>query len=339
MRTITICLTVSAVWYAVAGTQPSGRQDAAQQVLADARQAMGGDAVLSAVRTFIASGRARRDLGPHVADQSLDIACALPDRFVRIVTYDTVFGGPPGFSMFLTQRDGFSGSQIIHETISTDRPIGLPPPVVAPPRTPEENEARERAALAAGKRPFARLTFALFAASFPSFPLELTSAGRVQLENGTDADAVDAKGPDGFAFRLLLDRASHLPVMIVWHDKPTVMVQQVTTTTSVVSSGGMPPLRTPPPPIVPPLPASRARGNARVPPGTVLLDSFPAGDPTAGLPLVEHQLSLADYRIVDGIKWPHRFVERVGGEVLEEVKISKFKVNAKVPDSKFKTAR
>ena len=313
-------------------------------MLAAARQAMGGEAALSGVTSILVTGSAARNLGRFVADQSVEIACQLPDQFVRTVSYNAVFGGPGDIRMILTTRDGFNGTSVIRErTSSGDLPAPPDIPPFGPPPTAEEREARQRAAVMAQKGAFARLAFVLFAASHPSYPLEFSSAGPVTLPNGKTADAVDAKGPDGAVIRLLVDSTSHLPVMLVWSEKPVVLARQsevVAVSRSgvvAVPRGGTAGAGTPPiaamPTIPPPPPAQDDRS---VPPGTVLLDGFPAGDPTAGLPLVEHSLSLTEYRLADGLTWPHRFVERVGGRVLEDLRLGKFKLNPKIPQSKFK---
>jgi hypothetical protein len=286
-----------------------------------------------------------RNLGRFVADESVEIACQLPDRFARSVSYNAVFGGPGDVRMILTNRDGFDGTRLIRETTSTGdlpAPPNIPPP--GPTPTPEERASRERAAVMAQKGAFARLALILFAASHSSYPLEFSSAGRVTLPDGTIADAVDAKGPDGAVIRLLVDSTSRLPVMLTWSEKPIVLARQseivsvsrpvvATASGSGATVAGTPPLTAMP--TVPPPPP--ARDDKSVPPGTVLLDRLPAGDPTVGLPLVEHSLSLTEYRVADGLNWPHRLVERVGGRVLEDLRLGKFKVNARIPDSKFKT--
>src|SRR5688572_17023674 len=54
--------------------------------LAEMRQALGGEATLSAIDTFTARGTLTRaaDEGPAL-QQRVEIACQLPDKFVRVV--------------------------------------------------------------------------------------------------------------------------------------------------------------------------------------------------------------------------------------------------------------
>jgi hypothetical protein len=53
------------------------------------------------------------------------------------------------------------------------------------------------------------------------------------------------------------------------------------------------------------------------------------------LPPVEHQLSFDDYKTADGLTWPHKFVERVGGREYSTIKLGKFKLNPHIDPKRF----
>jgi hypothetical protein len=306
-------LAQAAVFGVLTIAAPVSAQTDPRQILAAARQAMGGDAALSAVQSFVVTGSAGRNLGPFVADQAVEIACDLPDRFVRRASYNSVFGGPANMRMITTQRDGFAGTAVIRETSTEgDYAPAAPPPSFRPTPTPEQRAAVQRTRLLEQQQAFARLALVLFAASHPSYPLQFSSGGQVTLADGRTADAVDATGPDGIVIRLFVDAASHLPAMLAWQERAVIVAAQ--------------------PSLSPPLRA----GNAGLPPGAVMLDAVP-GDPRS-VPLVEHAWSISEYRVADGLNWPHRFTERVEGRVLEDMTLGKFKLNPKIPDSTFKTA-
>src|SRR6266446_5580116 len=55
----------------------------ATKVLAAAREALGGDKKLSAVKTFTATGRTRQVRGNNLVPIEFEINCELPDKFVR----------------------------------------------------------------------------------------------------------------------------------------------------------------------------------------------------------------------------------------------------------------
>src|SRR4051812_37604067 len=55
----------------------------ANQVLTAAREALGGEKNLSAVKTFVATGRTRQVRGNNLVPIEFEINCELPDKFVR----------------------------------------------------------------------------------------------------------------------------------------------------------------------------------------------------------------------------------------------------------------
>lgn len=313
-----------------------------QQVLAAARQAMGGEAALSNVAGLVITGNAARNLGRHTADQSIEIVCQLPDRFVRMASYNAVFGGPVDVRMILTTRDGFSGTRLIRETTSSGDfpapPSFLP---VGPAPSEAERAARLRDEVMTQKRAFARLALVLFAASPPSYPLEFSSAGSAALPNGKMADAVDAKGPDDAVMRLLVDATSHLPIMLTWKESATLVARQSEvvavqkSAVVAVPAGGAAGAGLPQAPMVVVTPPP-GRGDKWAAPGTVVVDNLAAGGSAPDRPLLEHSLSLAEYKVADGLNWPRRLVERVEGQVLEDMRLRKFKLNPKIAESKFR---
>jgi hypothetical protein len=121
-------------------------------------------------------------------------------------------------------------------------------------------------------------------------------------------DAVELKGGDGFVWRLFLNRSSHLPVRMTWMAKPRVITS--TTSRTVVSSGGQ-------------VKSSEGPTN------------LPTGDPSAGLADVEWQVVLADYKVADGLNWPHRMTTSYAGHKAEDLQLGKFKINAKIDPAVF----
>lgn len=285
---------------------PSARQDAAQPpALADARTALGGDAALSAVKSFVATG----SLSYHVAGMTLqsdiEIDCVLPSQFVRIERRE-VSRGPLG-SFVITEWHGFNADTPINRTEAPGATI----PVVIdpnPPKTPQEVADRAARQLANQRRAFARLALALFATTFPVYPVTLTPAPANQAETGA---AFDVAGADGFTFQLVLDPATRLPARISWMARPIVS-GTITRTTTVTSRGDV--VSGPP-------------------------SSLPSGDPTAGMADVPSQISIDDFRVENGLNWPHRLTTTVDGKLYEEIKISKYKINVTIDPKKFKTDR
>ena len=69
--------------------------------------------------------------------------------------------------------------------------------------------------IVAVKQDFARLMLGMFAASFPSFPLTFKYAALGEAPEGK-ADVLDVAGPANAAMRFVVQRDTHLPVMVMW---------------------------------------------------------------------------------------------------------------------------
>src|SRR5712671_4938818 len=92
----------------------------ATQVLAAARQALGGVKNLTAIKTFVATGRTRQLRGNNLVPIEFEINCELPDRFVRkdeIPAQDTD-----------VTVSGFTGDTLIQFPSPGAGRVGSPPP-------------------------------------------------------------------------------------------------------------------------------------------------------------------------------------------------------------------
>ena len=148
----------------------------ATPVLAAAHEALGGDRNLAAVKTFLATGRTRQLRGDNLVPIEFEIACELPDKYVRRDEFPAQ-DAPPVVN-------GFRGEDAI-----------------GPSKTTREE--------------FARLMLGAFAATPTAFPLTFTYAAEAEAPEGK-ADVLDVSGPANFAARFLVQRESHMPVMVMW---------------------------------------------------------------------------------------------------------------------------
>lgn len=148
----------------------------AAPVLAAAREALGGDRNLSAVKSFVASGRMRQIRGDNMVPIEFEIACELPDKYVR--------------------RDEFPAQDIA--------------PVVNGFRGEETIGASKTA-----REEFARLSLGVFANAPAAFPLTFTYAAEAEAPEGK-ADVLAVSGPANFTARFLVQRDTRTPVMLIW---------------------------------------------------------------------------------------------------------------------------
>lgn len=186
---------VAACLVSGAAEQLRAQAPSAQAVVTAAREALGGEKRLTAVTTFTATGRTRQVRGNNLVPIEFEINCELPDRFVRkdeIPAQDTD-----------ASITGFAGDQLILSPTPPGRTGGPPPQAVAQQR------------LAGVKQDFARLMLGAFAASFSPFPLTFKYLAEGDAPEGK-ADILDVAGPNNFSARLVVQRDSHLPVMLMW---------------------------------------------------------------------------------------------------------------------------
>lgn len=180
------------------------RDDAARTVLRQARDALGGERALGAVRGLKGVGRSSRLLGPMRFAGDIDLRLALPDRYVRI---DQLLFG----TLSAEIATGFNGHALIQRARGPDGlrlnpTAGIPPSGLA---------AAERAAMAGVRQDAALLLLGFFCASLDLHPLHFTYAGEAESPDGA-AKALDITGPDGLRARLFIDRGSHLPLLVTW---------------------------------------------------------------------------------------------------------------------------
>ena len=265
-----------------------GQARDADSVLAATREALGGDKNLAAVKTFVATGRTRQLRGNNLVPIEFEISCELPDKYVRKDEF-------PAQDTDVTVS-GFRGDELI---VFPQPPAGRggPPPAQR---------------LTAAKQDFARLMLGAFAASFPTYPLTFTYAAEGEAPEGK-ADILDVAGLPGFAARLVIQRDTHLPVMLIWNAPPP----------APGGRGGGPPGG----------PSPRAAPPGAPPPGAPPRGAEPAG------PLPENRLYFADYRDVKGTKWPFRIRRAVGGNTIEETTFDRINVNVKIDPKKFEAPK
>jgi len=273
----------------------------AAAVLAAARDAMGGDKRIEAVRTFIANGRTRQIRGDNLVPIEFEIQVELPDKYSRRDEFPAQDAGPA--------TAGFNGDRLIQIPPA-------PPPVARaggpPAPSAAQQEAAMRARVATAKQDFARLMLGLFASSSAGFPLTFDYVAQAEAPEGK-ADVLDVKGPANFTARLFVSAQTHLPIMLSWRVQPPP------------ARGGGP---------GGPGGQSPARGG---PPGTTSTTSTtstPGTTPAPPAP-VENRMYFADYRDVDGLKLPFRIRRAVGSETTEETIFDRFRINARTDSRRF----
>src|SRR4051812_8824676 len=114
-----------------------GPPDPAAAVVAAAREALGGEKKLTAVRTIVATGRTRQVRGNNLVPIEFEIPIELPDKYMRKEEIRAQEGGPTPV--------GFTGEELLR------LPLPSPPAARAgaPPPTADQIAAARRVRLGA----------------------------------------------------------------------------------------------------------------------------------------------------------------------------------------------
>ena len=168
------------------------------------------------------------------------------------------------------------------------------------------------------------MALGLFGAS-SAVPVTFSYAAIAEAPQGK-ADVLDVKGEGNFALRLFINSESRLPIMVTWNTPPTNVI---------VTVPDQPPPKTIAPGVVvvagPPAPAATATKDDRDQYAKAVLAVRTKAQATP----VEQRLYFADYRDVDGVKFPFRLRRAIGAETTEETTFDRFRINAKIDPKKF----
>lgn len=179
----------------------------AQKLLSQAREALGGEAKLEAVKSFSASGKYRRvsqfQGQSSISEGELGFDFLLPDKFLKTETRSAPSGDK------ITRLRGLNGDHYFQDSISSN-PAAVTQGIPAGGNTPDpKDELRAEGA---------RYLLAWLLTSSSSLPIELSYVGEAKTKEGA-ADVLAAKGPHGFAARLCLDQQTHRLVMLSYRGR------------------------------------------------------------------------------------------------------------------------
>jgi hypothetical protein len=304
------------------------------KVLAQVREALGGEQKLSAITSLTITGTSTRvsaeGSGPA---QDFEMALQLPDKFMK----KEVFAVMNGTS--LSRTSGFNGSGVIEVM---DAPPGMMgggggtmmirsvggggTSTMGMQQTPEQLADQRKATLMASRQEFARLTLGMFATSFKGYPLTFSYAGTAEAPDGK-ADVIDVKGEGDFAVKLFVDTKTHLPLMLSWMAKEPLVMRMGPGNTSFGSGGGGQFV-------------TRGGGGGNINPEQLMKEMEDRRkEAEANRRTVEYRLYYGDYKTVDGIKLPSQLQVSVDGKPSTEQKLERIKLNPKIDPSKFETIK
>jgi hypothetical protein len=188
----------------------------AQQLLAQARAAIGGKA-LASLGSLSATASYRRLLGDREMSGEIQFDLIFPDKMMRTETMSPMPGteitrieAVYGESAWSDQRSsGMGGGMIVFR-----RPGG---------DSPQDREMQTNAIRAE----LTRITLGWLLSWPSSIPIEFSYAGVAEAPDGK-ADVLDVKGPNGFSARMFLDQVSHKPLLLTYTGKKPRIITRTT---------------------------------------------------------------------------------------------------------------
>ena len=192
--------------------------DKAQQILAAARAAIGGEK-LKSLESLSVEGEFRRSMGPMEMSGTLSVDLLMPDKVLRTEVMNMMGG------LELTRLEALNGDKVWEDQQQSGGGGGM----VMIRRGGRSNDPKAGEDMIRSEALKTTLGFLL---STPStLPVAFTYAGEAEAPEGK-ADVLDAKVPVGPALRLFFDQKSHRLLMLSYKGKrPRV----------ITHTGGAPP--------------------------------------------------------------------------------------------------
>jgi hypothetical protein len=296
-----------------AGQQPEEAK--ASAVLADARNALGGEDRLAGVRRLQVNGTTRRANGNFNLEGDTEIFLELPDKFRRNESLTLGAGGSG-----LDRTEILNGSEFSSE-VSGDfggRGRGRFGGAAGGGGgggdargtvTPEAQERLREFQRRNLQSEVSRLLIALLLSSETPFRW----IGTAQAPEGS-ADVLEVKTPDGVATRVFIDTMTHMPLMLTW------------TGPAGRGFGGRGGRRGQGGDQAGAPPEGRAAGDQPAAGGTAEQGQGRPGRGAPGPPATL-EMHLSEYKAVNGIRLPHLITRGASGETNEEWAIKAYKIN------------
>jgi hypothetical protein len=265
----------------------------ADEVLKQAREAIGGEEQLQKIQGLHIDGKYRRMFGDRQMAGDREISILLPNKYL---VEDAMNAG--GLSTSMINTRGLNGERAWSGSSGGGGMVFRMEGPGGQQATPEQIEAGLRRIYNAE---FSRYLLAIILAPPVSVAAEYKYAGESEVEDA-QADVVDVSGPDNFSVRVFFDKKSHLPLLLSYRGpKPRIM-------TMSRPAGGH----------TKPEDVKKARDEAE--------KKMEAEAPEVREE-VDFYIRLTDHKKVGGLTLPHKLTFLTDSEVSEEFEISKYQVN------------
>ena len=296
----------------------AAQEDKGNQIMGQARKALGGEQRLNAVKALSLRAGYQREMslpgmtgggratmmingGPPMGDNSqitgeLEIDIELAGKYIKVDT-------SAGF-MAMTRTEGFEGDRPFAHAAAAN------PGMRIQIDRPGDDPARVKQALQRNRAEVARLLLGILGATQSEFPVTYRYAGVAESADGK-ADMIDVTGPEGFAARLFLDVQTHLPLMLTYTaPEPRVVMR--------TAERGSP---------APTAETERERADAER-----------RQAEAAPQKMIEYRIFFSDYRDVGNLSLPHQIARGTAQKTTEEWDIKSYKINPALKADRFKVS-
>jgi hypothetical protein len=275
----------------------------AQEVLKQAREAIGGEEQLQKIQGLQINGQYRRMLGERQMAGDREISILLPNKYL---VEDAMNAG--GLSTAMINTRGLNGEKAWSASSGGGGMVFRMTGPGGPQATPEQIEAGLRRIFNAE---FSRYLLAMILLPPPSLAVEYKYAGESDVED-VQADVIEVTAADNFAARIFFDKKSHLPLLLSYRGpKPRIMTMT----------------RQGPPRDAKPEDVKKAREEAE--------KKMEAEHPAAAPEEVDFYIRLTEHKKVSGLMLPHKLTFLTENEVAEEFEISKYQLNPQFKADRF----
>ena len=275
----------------------------AEEVLKQARAAIGGEEQLQKIQGLQINGQYRRMFGERQLGGDREMRILLPNKYL---VEDAMNSG--GLSTAMINTRGLNGEKAWTGSSGGGGMVFRMAGPGGPQATPEQMEARLRRIFSAE---FSRYLLAMILTPPSSLAVEYKYAGESDVED-VPAEVIDVTAADNFAVRIFFDKKSHLPLLLSYRGpKPRVMTMTRQANGTARSAEDI----------------KKAREEAE--------KKMHAEGPVTPPEEVDFYIRLTDHKKVGGLTLPHKFTFLAGDEVSEEFEISKYELNPQFKTDQF----
>lgn len=275
----------------------------AQEILKQARIAIGGEEVLQGIQSLAIKGQYRRILGEREMSGDRDVSILLPDKYLAEDSFST-----GGMSTAMVSTRGLNGEKAWSDT-SGAAGHGMIIRMAGPAgqqATPEQMETMFRRQ---HSLEFTHYLLAILLMPPRSLAVQYAYAGESDVDD-THADAIDVCGPDNFAVRLFFDKQTHIPLLLSYRGRKPRIMTSIARSPNTGTEEAVKKARE----------EAEHKLAAEGPPKPEEVDFF---------------IRLTNYKKVSGLMLPHKLTFLTESEVSEEFEVSRYQLNPQFKSDKF----